>query len=139
MARLEALLLCDYVVTGPDGKIQLQGIFDRIFVGSLPASHPMAFLYFRFFLDKVKAPYTVVTFSISRPDGMTEKMAEFKVPVNDAGKAEGNVALKNFPLYVPGAHSIEVHTGGEKVGSYRFLVEFVKTASGGSKKNESLN
>lgn len=139
MARLEALLICDYVVPGPDGKLQLQGIFDRISVGSLPASHRMAYLYFRFFLEKLKAPYTMVHFSINRPNRMTEKMAEFKVPVGGAGKVEGNVALRNFPLYAEGEHSIDMYTGSDKVGSYRFLVELVKGAGGVVKKDESVN
>jgi len=81
MARLEALLMCDTVVVASDGKIQLQGIFDRIFTDALPASHRMAWLYFRFVIDKPKAPYTLVHFSVRRPNGFTEKMAELKVPV----------------------------------------------------------
>jgi Family of unknown function (DUF6941) len=78
-ARLEALLMCDTVVFGPDGKIQLQGIFDRIFASSFPAAHRMAWVYFRFVLDKPEAPYVNVHFRIQRPNGMTEKMGELKV------------------------------------------------------------
>jgi len=138
-ARLEAILMCDTVVMAPDGKIQLQGIFDRIFAISLPASHRVAWLYFRFLLDKPKAPYTVVHFSINRPNGMTEKMAELKVPVGVDGKVEGNVALQNFPLHGEGYHSIDLFVGEEKLGSYRFLVELIKSGPGGEKQNASVN
>ena len=137
-ARLEALLMCDTIVLAPDGKIQLQGIFDRIFAASLPASHRIAWLYFRFVLEKPKAPYSVVHFSINRPNGLAEKMAELKVPVAADGKVEGSVALQNFPLHGEGYHSIDLYIGDEKVGSYRFLVELVKSGLG-AKRHESLN
>ena len=138
MPRLEALLMCDTLVIAPDGKIQLQGIFDRIFVGSLPASHRMAWLYFRFLLEKPKAPYTHVHLSINRPNGLTEKMADLKVPVGADGKVEGNVALQNFPLMSEGYHSVDLFMGEDKVGSYRFVVELIKSGAGG-KRNESVN
>src|SRR6266571_2643767 len=138
MARLEALLLCDLHVFGPDGKVQLQGIFDRIFVQSFPASHRSAWLYFRFFVETAsKAPYMLVSFSISRPNGITEKLGEFKAPIGYGGKVEGSLALKNFPLYGEGDHSIDLYTSGEKVGSYKFWVHVVKSSpAGGQQKNE---
>ena len=138
MARLEALLMCDIVVFAPDGKIQLQGIFDRIVANSFPASHPMAWLYFRFRLDEPKAPYTNVQFSINTPNGLTEKMAELKVQVGPDGKAEGSIALQNFPLRAEGFHSIDLYVAEEKIGSFRFLAELAK--SGPERKpNERVN
>jgi hypothetical protein len=46
--RLQALLLCDLIVRGPDGKNQLQGVFDVIFCRDFPAQHASLWLYFRF-------------------------------------------------------------------------------------------
>ena len=66
--------MCDTIVIAPDGKVQLQGIFDRILTGALPASHRIAWLYFRFVIENSKAPYTKVHFAINRPNNFTEKM-----------------------------------------------------------------
>jgi len=97
----------------------------------------MAWLYFRFRFDKPKAPYTMVHISINRPNGITEKMADLKVSVAPDGKADGSVALQNLPLHSQGYHSIDLFVGQDKVGSYRFLVELIKTEAGG--KHASIN
>ena len=138
MPQLQALLMCDTVVIAPDGKIQLQGIFDQISTVALPASHRMAWLYFRFLVDKPKASHVTVHFSINRPNGVTETMADLKVPVALDGKAEGNVALQNLPLHSAGYHTIDLFVEEEKIGSYRFLVELIRSQAGGMRR-ESVN
>ena len=60
-------------------------------------------------------------------------MADLKVPVGPDGKVEGNVALQNFPLLGEGYHSVDLFCGEEKVGSYRFMVELIKSQPGGKR------
>ena len=52
MTKLQALLLCDLVVTTPEGKVQLQGLFDVINTFQLPTRHGRMWVFFRFLMEE---------------------------------------------------------------------------------------
>ncbi len=54
--KLLAFLLCEKATQGPEGKVTLHGLFDRIIVPGMPASPK---LFFVFYKVVVKQPCTV--------------------------------------------------------------------------------
>jgi hypothetical protein len=123
MPRLEALLLCDLIVQGPDQKVQLQGIFDTIFAPALPAQHASMWVYFRFYVGEVSPPEPKhrLMFVLRRPSGVSETLPE--LPCQDfGGKVEGNVRFQGLPLIESGEHWLELYCDAEKIGAYRLSV-----------------
>lgn len=49
---VEYALFCDYASVSMDGKLNLNGIFDRIFTEKVPATHPQMFVASRLILPK---------------------------------------------------------------------------------------
>ena len=124
MHRLEALLLCDLVVIGPDGKLQLQGVFDTVMVKSLPAQHQRAWIYFRFYpdLEHPNGGDHQLRFQLHRPDGTNESMPEMRAEPDVSGKIEGFLEMRGMPLLHEGEHRFELYVDGGEAGYCRFEV-----------------
>lgn len=138
MARLEALLLCDLVVVAPDGKYQLQGVFEKIWAAALPAQHRSMWIYFRFFVneDEPDGGQHTLTFILRRPSGTQERLPELQAQPSEGGKIEGNIQLQGLPLHEEGEHWFELYFDAEMVGSSRFAVERVTT---GERSHETVH
>ena len=124
MTQLQAILLCDLVVQTPEGKVQLQGLFDVIHAAKLSDTHGRMWVFFRFLLDQAdreKESHTVRLF-LHRPDGETETLPQLKVKVGHQGTVQGYVQLQGLPLKQTGQHWLELFYDEERVGSCRFFV-----------------
>lgn len=67
---VEYALFCDYASVSMDGKINLNGIFERILTEKTPATHPQMFVVSRLVLPKGKHP---VTFTLMQQDRVLAK------------------------------------------------------------------
>src|ERR1041384_5916025 len=63
---LRTILLCDYALTGQDGKISAVGIFGQINVSRLPAVHPRLFIVA--IMDAEPGPHAL-TLQVLSPNG----------------------------------------------------------------------
>lgn len=67
---VEHAMFCDYASVSMDGKINLNGIFERILSEKTPATHPQMFVVSRLILPKGKHP---VTFTLMQQDRVLAK------------------------------------------------------------------
>ncbi len=127
MTQLQALLLCDLVVTTPEGKVQLQGLFDVIHTRNLPTRHNQMWVFFRFCLqnserEDLGTTHTMRLF-LQRPNGETERLPQMDVKVGHHETVQGYIQLQGLPLKEKGEHRLDLFYGEEKVGSCRFFVK----------------
>ncbi len=126
MAQLQALLLCDLVVTTPEGKVQLQGLFDVINTFQLPTRHGRMWVFFRFLLEDGEGAdedqTRTLRLLLQRPGGETDSLPNMEVKVGHHGTVQGYVQLQGLPLKQEGEHRLELYYGDTKVGSCRFFV-----------------
>jgi len=126
MAQLQALLLCDLVVTTPEGKVQLQGLFDVINTFQLPTRHGQMWVFFRFLLKDGEGvdegEIRTLRLFLQRPGGETDSLPQMEVKVGKHGTVQGYVQLQGLPLQHKGEHRLELFYGDTKVGSCRFFV-----------------
>ncbi len=132
MALLQALLLCDQVVQAPDGKVQLQGLFDTVSASSVPAAHPCLWVFFRFLLqgkeEKSSDNYPVRLY-LHRPSGVTDEIPEMKAKADGMGVIQGYLQLRGMVLKEPGEHWFELFCEDQSVGSCRFIVKIASPTS----------
>jgi hypothetical protein len=141
MQRMEALLLCDLIVIGPDRKLQLQGIFDTVMVKSLPAQHQRAWIYFRFYPEREHPDGGAyeLRFQLLRPDGTHETMPAMRAEPDQNGKIEGFLEMRGVPLLQEGEHRFELFVDGERTGYCRFEVRRIPiSASAEGKQNVTI-
>lgn len=121
---LQALVVTDQVIEGKDGKKSLIGIFNRIFVRSLPSTHPRMTLFITL-LGK-EGTKDNVSFVVEKPSGST--MSENTIPFtfSNSGKADLIVNLEGFPIEEIGEYSIIVSQDKKELGRYVIQVSKVK-------------
>ncbi|HSR68920.1 MAG TPA: hypothetical protein VLU25_13365 [Acidobacteriota bacterium] len=121
--RLEAILICDKVLQESNGKVYLNGIFDRIWSKEVPAAHPEMYLYFRFFVDdedRSDGDEDRVAVELTTPGGRSERLPELKGRVDAGNKVEGNVRLRMVPLSEYGTYTLRVLFNGKPAGICTF-------------------
>ncbi len=130
MAQLQALLLCDLVVTTPEGKVQLQGLFDVINTVQLPTRHGRMWVFFRFLMEEEdwveEGKTRTMTLFLRRPSGETESLPQMEVKIGHQGTVQGYVQLQGLPLKQKGEHWLELFYGETRVGRCRFFVRLTQ-------------
>ena len=132
MVLLQALLLCDQVVQAPDGKVQLQGLFDTVSASSVPAAHPCLWVFFRFLLqgkEKDASGNYPVRLFLHRPSGATDEIPEMKANADGMGVIQGYLQLRGMVLKEAGEHWFELFCKDKSVGSCRFIVKIASPKS----------
>jgi hypothetical protein len=115
-----ALLLCDRIVREAEtNKAQLQGVFQQIFLPTVPGGLNAA-LFIRFRVDPPRPSHPVDLF-LSRPNGIQQRIATIPM-VASAGLVEGAVQLQGLPIMQFGRHTFSMHVpgGGDELGSVSF-------------------
>lgn len=121
------LVTCDRVVReGGTNKAHLQGVFDKVFVSTLPAALD-CWLYVSFYLEDAEPGPCHMQLSLERPGGSVDTMPEVAFAVADA-RVEGDVHLQQIPLITAGIHRVVLTVGGVRVASARIHVERVAGA-----------
>ena len=127
--RLEAILICDKVVREDNGKIHLQGIFNRIFAPKIPAIHQEMYLFFRFstdLKDREDRGNDVLRFELIHPDGTAERLPTPKPVVGNTGQVKGIVRLLTFPLRHWGRYLFRLYFNEIEVGLSEFELSRIK-------------
>jgi len=116
---LRTILLCDYALTGQDGKISAVGIFGQINVSRLPAVHPRLFIVAM--MDAEPGPHDL-TLQVLSPNGGR------LVP---QGTAIANIVadLNGLELRELGRHEVELREGSRLLGGTPLHVNLIFQAS----------
>ncbi len=110
--RIRAALLCDYAITGQDGKVSAIGIFSNITFASLPANYPRFFVVI---IASVDAGPHVARLQLVGPssEDMIPEGPEMEISVADE-QAETNliIAFDNLPFQATGIHQLQLTLDG---------------------------
>ena len=124
MFEMEAIVLCDLVVQAPNGKLQLQGLFDVIQTVQIPSRHQGMWIFFRFrpssggdLPDEHR-----VKLEIRRPNGESYTLPNLTAKRNPRGAIQGYLQVQGLPLQEEGEHYVVVSCDDQQVGEVRFLV-----------------
>lgn len=117
MAEVQAFLLCDSVIRdAQSGKAFLQGVFDRIWVRALPATHRECAAYFRIrFEDQARHSFNL---NIKAPSGLSQPTPESPIVLGPTNIAEGAIKIEGLPLPDEGRYEIQFLIDGTKVATY---------------------
>ena len=105
---LRTILLCDYALTGQDGKISAVGIFGQINVSRLPAVHPRLFIVA--VMDAEPGPHDL-TLQVLSPNGgrLLEAPPQLHMEVPQGTTIANIVAdLNGLELRELGRHEVEL-------------------------------
>jgi len=83
---LRTILLCDYALTGQDGKISAVGIFGQINVSRLPAVHPRLFIVA--IMDAEPGPHDLTLQVLSPKGGRLLETSPTSLPTSTASSCE---------------------------------------------------
>lgn len=123
--RLRLGVACDSAHIGYDGKLHVDGIFDRIAVPRVPARHLHFFL--AALVEAAPGIHTVLL-ELWDPDGRCAMQDDgedgVEVPL-DVIDTHGTLVaeMTNLPLMKAGLYTFTLSIGGEHVGSIPLTVE----------------
>ena len=117
---LLAFVLCDAIVSGPKGKINLYGIFDKIYGKGFPIRHPQFGIFWKCFLTESRE----IVVSIDRPDGTPlltlDPIMVDKVP----GISQGIYMVTGIEFPTPGDYKVRlISNKTEEIASLTLSVE----------------
>lgn len=115
--RLDFAVLADYALVDQQGKLSVLGIFQHVWVGSFPATHPRTHLVIR-----VRGRRTEIgrhSIRIRFVDDQGEELmggegnVQFAEPASGVTEVEaGAVLVFDVPLPRPGAYAFEIEIEG---------------------------
>ncbi|HEX2142673.1 MAG TPA: hypothetical protein VHK28_10465 [Candidatus Limnocylindria bacterium] len=123
--ELRSLLLCDYAITGQDGKVSAIGLFSQLNVSRLPTTYGRLFIVAVLEADSGQHQLTLQVVSpngeplLARPPQM-----RLEVPPN-ATTANIVADLKGLQVRELGRHRIELRSGDRVLGSTPFNVSLM--------------
>jgi hypothetical protein len=94
---IEFAIFCDYASMSIDGKLNLNGIFERIMTEKIPAMHPQMYVVTKMILPKGDH---AITFTLMQQDKVLAKS-------NFEKKVEGELAAHN---HFWGIHGLKIET-----------------------------
>ncbi len=105
--KVLALLLCEKASTGPDGKLTLHGVFDRIIIPRAPAESRIFFVYYKLVVEQ---PCTV---SLRVTDPLNGEIGgnwldSWRDSIERTGPIQAIWALTTTLLKQPGPYVLEL-------------------------------
>ncbi len=100
--KVLAFLLCDRASKGPDGKVDLHGIFDRIVVPA-PAQPRLFHVFYKVAIDR---PCTISLKVVDPPSG--EIPGNWRDPIERSGLIQSVWALTTTLFKHPGSYGFEL-------------------------------
>ncbi len=130
--EVQAFLLCDSVMRdSQSGKTVLTGIFDRIWVRSIPAAHSSCAVYFRIRFDQSESTSNQqLALRITPPSGLSQTAPEIPLTVANNFMAEGSISIAGLPLPEEGEYEIELLVSGNRVSRYFLTVNRIEVPHG---------
>jgi len=131
--KLNRFETCDYAMISQEGKLSIIGLFDSIFVRSLPAQHPsMCFVVVAKGEPGSNHKLKLVT---AGPSG--KKINE--IPINIKTNTEGHfnviATLNNLPITEQGVLTIDCFDGDKKIGTKEVVISMAPQLQGSKVKN----
>jgi hypothetical protein len=123
--KLLAFLLCERATRGPDGKVTLHGLFDRII---LPRTQAPPLLFFIYYKTVVNEPCTVTLRIIDLDRSRSEIPGNWRDSFSQVGPIQSIWALTSSLFKEPGHYAFELRQEAEDSGalslaSMLFVVE----------------
>lgn len=122
--KVELMALADYALTAEDKKLSVMGIFDKVFVKQVPASHPR--LSFVVTISGEVGSEEKLTLRVVAPSDKDVFKAETSIRLGENGKANMISNFEGFPLTEVGIYRFLVEKQGKEVGGYNLEVILVK-------------
>lgn len=130
MTKLHAELIAvaDYAMNAEDKKLSVIGIFDKIFVKSVPSHHPR----FSFVVTVSGDPrsHEDMKMKVMAPSGKEAFSADVHVVLGENGKANLISNFEGFPLTEIGRYAFALEKDKKNVASYELDVIQVKEEEG---------
>jgi len=124
--------MCDSVIRDAQtGKVNVQGVFDTIFVRELPAIHSSTSAYFRLKFDAPKSG-VVASLAFGSPSGIKHITPDLPITnIGPTGMTEGWVNIQGLQFTEFGEHQFELLINGESVARYFLIVQQLETVPHG--------
>lgn len=119
--NLELLVLCDYAIISKDNKLNILGIFDRLFVNKTPARHAKMFVVG--VVSGEPDSKQVLKLTIKDPSGKDILPGqELKVNLGANGRSNLITELGNLPIPLTGEYQVRVSSSKGNLGEKTFGV-----------------
>ncbi|KPJ65248.1 MAG: hypothetical protein AMJ45_05415 [Syntrophobacter sp. DG_60] len=105
---LLALLLCDAIVPGPEGKVNLYGIFNKIHSKAFPARHPQFGIFWKCFVTETGK----IGINIDRPNGISLLSLDPVVVNKVPGVSQGIYTVAGIEFPMPGEYKVRLILNG---------------------------
>jgi hypothetical protein len=129
---VEYTLFCDYASVSMDGKINLNGIFERILTEKTPANHPQMFVVSRLILPKGKHS---ITFTLMQEDRVLAKSTFDKEISNEIGVHNHFWNIQGLKVESWDPIELQILIGGKQVFIKRLPVTKVERKTKEEKKD----
>jgi len=106
--KLLAFLLCEKATAGPDGKVTLQGLFDRIIIPKTPTTSKLIFVFYKVV---VKQP-CIVSLKVVDSTGRDIR-GNWRDVLSEIGPTQAVWALSSKLFRLPGPHVLELKQEAE--------------------------
>ena len=126
---LQTLAVADQVIEAKDGKKSLIGIFNQIFVKSVPATHSRMTLFATFVGESERSETVQITLESPSGKKIFDNTIKFKFGSND--KADVIINFEGMPLEEVGSYSLMVKLKEKVLGKYVIQVIQVKEQNAG--------
>jgi hypothetical protein len=131
--KLNRFETCDYAMIAQDGKLSVIGIFDRIFVRSLPAQHPsMCFVVVARGEPGSEHKIKLVT---TGPSGNKINDIPITIKTNTEGHFNVIATLNNLPTTEQGVLIVDCFDGDKKIGTKEVVISMAPNLQGSKVKN----
>lgn len=127
--KVELIALADYALTAEDKKLSVMGIFDKIFLKAVPASHPR--MSFVVTISGTAHSEETITMRIISPSKKEIFKADAKIRLGDNGKANMVSNFEGLPLSEAGVYKFVLDKKGKEFASHELTVLLVKDSSQG--------
>lgn len=123
-AELLAFLLCEKATRGPDGKVTLHDLFDRIIIPRAAGKPKLFFVYYKVVVNQPCTVALRVIDSLGR-----EIPGNWRDSLTQSGPMQAIWALTSSLFQQPGPYVLELRqesndSGALKLGTMLFVVEF---------------
>jgi hypothetical protein len=131
--KLNRFETCDYAMISQDGKLSVIGIFDRIFVRTLPAQHPS--MCFVVVAKGTPGSDHKIKLVITGPSGNKINEMPINIKTNNEGHFNVIATLNNLPITEQGVLTIDCFDGDKKLGTKEVVISLAPILQGSKVKN----
>jgi len=133
IAPIEFAIFCDHASVSMDGKLSMNGIFERILTKDVPVMHPMMFVVTKLILPEGDHN---ITFTLMQEDEVLAKSTTEKKVEGKLGSHVHFWNIKNLKVEKLEPVELQILIGGKQVFVKRLPVIKVKPKDDGKSKKK---